>query len=256
MDVISAVKSHIDPKRLFHSYIISGASDEGRLTAAKYIAKTAVCSDRDRAPCGYCSHCRKADRDIHPDITVVKKEGDGKELTVDAMRSVRSAAAVLPNEAEKSVYIICDADTMNLSAQNAMLKVFEEPPAHAVFILLAENADRLISTVRSRCEIIMLPPEDNFEPSPEAEKVLKSAVGGNGATLASDIMALEKLTKPEMLNAIVTLRRNGTRLIGEGKLSYEYGNKILTACDDCEKYMAVNVSNGYIVGRMLAAFFG
>lgn len=254
MDVISAVKSHIDSKRLFHSYIISGASEEGRLAAARYIAKTAVCADRDRAPCGHCAHCRKADRDVHPDITVIKKADGDKELTVDTMRAVRSAASVLPNEAEKSVYIICDADTMNTSAQNAMLKVFEEPPAYAVFILLAENSDRLISTVRSRCEIIMLPPEDSFEPSPEAQKVLESAAKGDEVMLTTDIMALEKLQKPEMLNAIVTLRRGGVRLVGEGRLSYEYGDRILTACDDCEKYMAVNVSNGYIIGRLLAAF--
>lgn len=254
MDIISAVKSHIDAQRLFHSYIISGAGEEGRLTAARYIAKTVVCANRDKAPCGYCSHCRKADRDIHPDITVIKKGDGDKELTVDTMRSVRSAASVLPNEAEKSVYIICDADTMNIPAQNAMLKVFEEPPAHVVFVLLAENADRLISTVRSRCELITLPPEDTFVPSPEGERVLADAVKGDGAAMAADIMALEKLQKPEMLNVLVTIRRSGARLVGEGKLGYEYGDRILTACDDCERYMAVNVSNGYIAGRLLAAF--
>ena len=61
---------------------------------------------------------------MHPDLVCVEREPDAKEIKVGQMRAVRSRAFVLPNEAERSVYVVRDADTMRLEAQNAMLMVF------------------------------------------------------------------------------------------------------------------------------------
>jgi DNA polymerase III delta prime subunit len=244
----------INGNRLFHAYIIAGSDEEGRMAAARHLAKIAVCENRDNAPCGHCHHCMKADRNIHPDITLIEKEKDAKELTVDTVRDVRAAAVVLPNEAEKGVYIINDADTMNIPAQNAMLKILEEPPEYAVFILLASNPDRMLATVRSRCETILLPPKDEFQPSSEAEDVLRSYVRGDNVELLKDIMALEKLQKNELLNALIAIRRGIVSLLRDGKIDPDKGENIISAANNGEKYMTVNVSNGYIVGLLLAAF--
>ena len=84
--------------------------------------------------------------------------GEGKPISVDQVRALRSDAYIRPNEGERKVYILEGADRMNASAQNAMLKLLEEGPAYAAFLLLAENAGGVLETVRSRCETLTLDP--------------------------------------------------------------------------------------------------
>ena len=256
MDALSYVKNHIDAGHLFHSYIISGSDSQGRLSAAMYIGKTALCREGRGGPCGKCTDCRKVELGIHPDITVVRKAADEKNLTVATMCDVRSRASVMPNEGDRSVFIIEDSDTMNLQAQNAMLKILEEPPEYSMFLLLADNVDRLIPTVRSRCEIITLPHEESYSPCREGIDILSAAVKNSGWELAAAIMAVSKLNRGEILNLITTLRRETARHMAEGTLSEELCEKVISACDECEGYMDVNVSAGYVSSRLLAAFFG
>ena len=83
---------------------------------------------------------------------------EGKPISVDQVRSLRSDAHIRPNEAERKIYLLERADRMNQSAQNAMLKLLEEGPAYAAFLLLAENGGSLLPTIRSRCESMSLIP--------------------------------------------------------------------------------------------------
>ena len=82
----------------------------------------------------------------------------GKPITVDQVRQLRSDAYIRPNEGARKIYLLEQADQMNQSAQNAMLKLLEEGPAYAAFLLIAENAGGLLQTVRSRCEMLPLAP--------------------------------------------------------------------------------------------------
>ena len=107
-------------------------------------------------PCLSCAGCRKAEGGIHPDI--VRVGDDGKDISVAQVRALRADAYIRPNEAERKVYILENAQTMNASAQNAMLKLLEEGPAYAAFLLLTDNAAALLPTVRSRCEYLPLSP--------------------------------------------------------------------------------------------------
>ena len=75
---------------------------------------------------------------------------------MDTVRSIAAGAVVVPNEGRRKVYIIEDADTMNTQAQNALLKLLEEPPESVAFILCAANPALLLPTVRSRCELIRI----------------------------------------------------------------------------------------------------
>lgn len=253
MDTITFLRQHIDARRLFHALIVTGADAEERMTAARYLAKAAVCERGGRTPCGVCRHCVKADKGIHPDITVVEREKDAKELTIDKLRAVRASSVVMPNEAEKSVYILSDADTMNAPAQNAMLKVFEEPPAHAVFLLVCENPERLLATVRSRCESVVLPPKDDFTVPPAAEELVALAARGDSAGIVRATAALEKLGRLELADVIAGLRVAAVRAYGAGALSDERFTAVAGAAETAEKYMAVNVSAGYIAGVLMAA---
>lgn len=141
--------------RLSHAYIVSAPTQEECLLMARRLAAAAVCSGEQR-PCGQCRHCRKAENGIHPDISLIQRLEDDKgklrnSLLVSQTRALAVDAYVLPNEAAGKAYIIQDADTMTPEAQNAALKLFEEPPRGVVFILCVTNPAAMLPTVRSRC---------------------------------------------------------------------------------------------------------
>ena len=123
-------------EKLSHAYIISSASE---------LAAKMLCSGAGQRPCGVCRDCRKVKARVHPDLTIVSQLVDDKgnrkkEIQIDQIRDMGADAYVLPNEAAEKVYIIERADTMNERAQNAALKLFEEPPRGVHFILCAQNA--------------------------------------------------------------------------------------------------------------------
>ncbi len=146
--------------KLPHAIMLEGDRGTGRHTLARHIASIAVCSEAD-APCGRCRGCHLASVGSHPDIITISP--DGKQLKVDAIRSLRQNAFLKPTLCDRKVYIIELADTMNNSAQNAFLKVLEEPPAGVVFILLVASADSMLETVRSRCITLSLTPPSREE---------------------------------------------------------------------------------------------
>ena len=141
-------------KRLSHAYLLTGP-DGAVNDAAARLAAALLCPEPD-APCGRCRSCRKVFAGIHPDVVTVERlPGDKgqlrREIVVEQIRQATSDAVIMPNEADRKVYVIREADRMNAAAQNALLKALEDPPGHACFILCAEAADALLPTVRSRC---------------------------------------------------------------------------------------------------------
>jgi DNA polymerase-3 subunit delta' len=143
-----------------HAYIISGPAGAGKSLAASVLSAALVCSaSGSQKPCGMCSACKKSARGIHPDIITVMMEGKTSFL-VNQAREIRNDVFILPNEAERKIYILPDAGCMQPAAQNALLKVLEEPPEYAVFILICENPSLLFETVRSRCIEIAMKPLD------------------------------------------------------------------------------------------------
>ena len=181
-----------DAARLHHAYIIASADPALCRARADEIARAAVCRSPSDVPCGQCRACRKALAGIHPDIQVIRRLEDSKgrprrEIVVDQIREMAADAVVLPNESERKVYLIEDADTMNVSAQNAALKLLEEPPAGVIFLLCVTNPQQLLPTVRSRCAEVNV----NGEQAPEdeetrklAESFVKTVAKGDAAELA------------------------------------------------------------------------
>ena len=147
--------------RLPHACLISAPTREAGLRKARALAAAAVCSGDGVRPCGRCRDCRKVEAGIHPDVITVSRLTDDKgkqkqAITVDQIRALSADAVVLPNEAARKVYILDEAETMNAAAQNAALKLLEEPPAGAVFLLCTVNPQLLLPTVRSRCALYTL----------------------------------------------------------------------------------------------------
>ena len=137
--------------------ILAGPDGSGRHTAARLLAAAAVCASAGQKPCGVCSHCRKAAEDEHPDVLFCRREGK-VNFPVEQVRRLRQDAFLRPTEAERKVYIVEDAQTMNAFGQNALLKVLEEPPAFVRFVLLVHHPEELLETVRSRCRLVQMEP--------------------------------------------------------------------------------------------------
>ena len=156
---------------LSHAYILSGPAGSGKHTLARLLCGAMLCTASvERRPCGHCGPCKKVFSGIHPDVAVISGPAQGKPITVDQVRQLRADAYIRPNEGERKVYLLEGADRMNASAQNAMLKLLEEGPAYAAFLLLAENGGGVLQTVRSRCEELSLTPV----PPGEAEEWLRA----------------------------------------------------------------------------------
>ena len=130
-----------------HFYLICGPAGSGKHTLAKLLAAAILCGKQD-APCGHCSPCRKVFEGNHPDfITVVDPEH--KNIAVKIVREIRDDMFIRPNEAEHKIYLF--AQDLGIEGQNALLKVLEEPPSYGVFMLLTDNPEKILPTVRSRC---------------------------------------------------------------------------------------------------------
>lgn len=250
---ISELSSRLSSGRLFHAYIVTGADADTRMRAGKLIAQAAVCQAERGVPCGVCRDCVKCRRDIHPDIEIVRREKENANHTVDAMRALRARAAVLPNEAKRGVHIIDDADFMNMQAQNAMLKVLEEPPEHAVFILLADNPQRLLETVRSRCETVSLNPEQTLlDPKVEAvaRELMEAYVRRDNLGLVRAAQPVEKFIKTELFDLMTALRRE--TLGRSGTLSETDVERFMEAADSGDKLINANIRGGYVAGELIA----
>lgn len=150
------LRASFDAGKISHSYFISGPLGSGKHTLAQLLAAAMECTADDR-PCGVCGPCRKVFSGNHPDVLTVD-DPDKKQVPVDLIRQARAEVFIRPNEGHRKIFLIPRAHDMNESAQNALLKILEEPPAYGVFLLLADNPDKLLPTIRSRCSELRLSP--------------------------------------------------------------------------------------------------
>ncbi len=142
--------------RLPHAIILEGSSAEERMKLAKKIAAALVCGEKQDAPCGTCPHCIKSAADSHADVLIYSVEDKPKAFKVDIVREIRSKAYIIPNEADRKVFILENAHTMGVEGQNAILKILEEPPSFVNFIMLCSSKSGFLPTVLSRATVYSL----------------------------------------------------------------------------------------------------
>ena len=186
--------------RLSHAWIVAGPDPERRRRRVLELAAAMLCRGEGPRPCRRCDDCRRVFAGIHPDCITLERRTDDKgqlrrEIQVDQIRALGADAAVLPNQAEAKVYILEDADAMNAAAQNALLKLLEEPPAWVYLILSAAGGEALLPTVRSRCvtaAVLGEAPEQTAYRE-EALEFLALAARGDRPGLLALCRELEKL---------------------------------------------------------------
>ena len=151
-ELIERLRRDAVASRTPHAIIFEGAKGSGKKTLAKYLALLLACEHSPNV-CGECASCRKILSDNSPDVITVAPADGRVQIGVDTIRFIRSDVYVKPNDNNYKVYIIESADKMTHEAQNAFLKVLEEPPEYAVFIMLCESSDALLITVKSRSTV-------------------------------------------------------------------------------------------------------
>ena len=133
--------------RISHFYLISGPQGSGKKTLAQLLGQAILCQGRDK-PCGTCPACRKVLHHNHPDFITVT-DPEHKNVAVKIVRDIREDVFIRPNEADFKVYLF--PQDLGIEGQNALLKILEEPPSYGVFLLLTDNPEKILPTVRSRC---------------------------------------------------------------------------------------------------------
>lgn len=152
----SRISRDISDRTLSHAYIIEGPKGSGRHTLAYNISAALACLSDGDIPCGKCKSCEKIFSHRSPDIITYGLEDDKVTIGVETVRRIRDDMATAPNDLDVKVYIIEDADSMTVQAQNALLLSLEEPPSYVLFFLLCENSTSLLETVRSRAPSLRL----------------------------------------------------------------------------------------------------
>ena len=153
---IDAVTAMHKSGRLPHSYIIYGKNGVGKKTFAKYLAMELLCEENGDTPCCKCRACRNITADIHPDVIRVEHTGKLMGFSVETIRNICHDAYIRPNNAERKIYVFTDAGNITVQAQNALLKLIEEPPQFLYFIFTAESKSVFLDTILSRAVSIGL----------------------------------------------------------------------------------------------------
>jgi DNA polymerase-3 subunit delta' len=142
-----------------HAYLISGQAGSGKESMARAFVRTLLCAEKNGGDECRCISCRTLESANHPDVFYVKPSKNKASIGIDDIREqVIAPSDIKPYKADFKVFVINDASTMTVAAQNALLKSLEEPPSYGVFLLLTANPEMLLPTVLSRCMELRLNP--------------------------------------------------------------------------------------------------
>lgn len=160
--------AHLKTGRLAHTYLFTGPENPKKTEIVTRFAQALNCEKGARAdltpsPASCCLSCSKIEKRIHPDVSWLGEDEKARSLKMEEIQTLLHRASLKPFEGRWKVFILKGADRLTFEAANALLKTLEEPPAHSVFLLLAENRAHLLETIQSRaCEIKIPPlPEKN-----------------------------------------------------------------------------------------------
>ena len=150
-NIIGHFRNAIAMEKVGHAYILNGPDRSGKRMLAEAFAQTLQCENQENAPCHECRSCKQAESHNNPDIIFVQHEKPNTISVDDIRTQVVNDVDIRPYACSHKVYIIDEAEKMNVQAQNALLKTIEEPPGYAVILLLTNNADLFLQTILSRC---------------------------------------------------------------------------------------------------------
>lgn len=151
-EAVNILKEELKDDRINHAYLFYGKEGIGKKTLAIEFARALLCNQIENDSCNICNNCRRVEHGNHPDLKIIKGNEKTKNLKIEQIREMQKEIAYKPYESEHKIYIIDGAENMTTQAANSLLKTLEEPPSYAIIILIAEELNKLLPTVISRCQ--------------------------------------------------------------------------------------------------------
>lgn len=161
--------SQYQANRLPHALLLSGPEGIGKFEFAKKLNDTLLCDNNHNISqggnqlspaCGKCNSCQLIAAGTHPDNYIAQPEAEGKQITIASIREINQFLSLKSQFAPLQVVIISPAEAMNRNSANALLKTLEEPQPDKLIILICSQPNRLLPTIRSRCQQINIPLPD------------------------------------------------------------------------------------------------
>jgi DNA polymerase III subunit delta' len=175
------ITNSIRKDRISHAYLLHGSRGTGKEAIAILIAKILFCNDKSGVnPCMNCNECKRIDTRNHPDVHWI--EPDGQSIKIEQIKNLQKEFTYSGLESDQKVYIIKGAETLTANAANRILKFLEEPNKKTTAIMLTENSQAILPTIRSRCQIIDLQPLNSHQ---FQRKLIESGLNEAGAKLMS-----------------------------------------------------------------------
>ncbi len=245
--IIEVLKRSLRSGKTAHSYLFEGVSGCGRRKTALTLIQALFCKSSTDDACGVCPSCRKIDSGNHPDIHLLSPLPDKRDISIEQLREMQRELSLRPYEAPRKACIIDPAERLNANSANSLLKTLEEPPGNALIILLTENAEMLLSTVRSRCQLIRFAPLS-------LEHILllleRSGVSQEAATLVAPMSGGSLQKALELDNESLVARRENV-LAKMEKLSI---NQIATIFDAAEEFSGNRDATLELLDMLLSFF--
>ena len=212
---IQALENAMKNGRLPHGVVLESTQPQLLQQYIKKLSKWAVCKESNK-PCDACSQCKKVETDNHPDIYTAQLAGKTEVVNVDEIRKICNDAYIKPNEAKTKVYIIPNADKMQIQAQNAFLKVLEEPPQNILFILCCTSAQQLLLTIRSRVTVYKLgfdtTDDENAQKAiQKAEQIARALTVTKGYDLLCATLFTDRVFAKNVLNNLLLIVNNSVK---------------------------------------------
>ena len=230
-----------------NALILNGPDEKTMRKYATYLAAANVCESNGDI-CGVCESCRRVLNALTPDVIDIFPEDGKQSINVDQARNVRADAYIAPSELDVKVYILHNADKMNVQTQNALLKILEEPPRFVSFILLSTNIAAFLPTVRSRCQLVQF----NFgtEKNDDSSKFHKLALetigilAGNRKSLMIDVQSSLPSERSEFKEFITELMSAFRDIIAFKSGVREF--VFFDGVDSCREYAVSFSENGSV----------
>ena len=147
--------NYVHSQRLAHAILVSGPSAIGKLEFSMSFMQWMNCTQPtiEKYACGECKNCHLFKARTHPDVRMINVDEVTDQIKVDDIREINRFMSLSQQYGKYKIVCINCADHMNINAANALLKTLEEPPENSILFLVTHRADRLLATIKSRCQI-------------------------------------------------------------------------------------------------------
>lgn len=257
-------------KNIAHAYIIEGDHLSGKKSFALRFARGLVCPEKPGIGCGTCPVCRRVNAGSYEDLHLLKNEG--LSIGIGPVRELQDELSSMPQGAAgRHVVIVEDADTLTPQAQNCMLKTLEEPQPGTVIMLLSENRENLLPTIRSRCQILRSAAEEADPEEKEREErfaalahsLMETAIKGDcfndvkaGMESAEGFDPKDRKDALALVDAIERELRDCFAGDTPGLLAPERAMRCVRYAEDARQDIVMNVNHNYAIRNLLLKIGG